>query len=262
MLPSYEQFVCLSGLPRSGSTLLSCILNQNPKIHASGNSAICQLMWDTCLSCKTNCREQLCANNMENFDKELISSIPCIYYKNIKKPIIIDKCRSWTLKDNNELLAKYIDPNFKIIVLFRPIIDIIKSFGKLYKKNNIYTEEKLLKLLETNSEPIMRSLNGFVYAKLNNSNNNFIFFEYNDLVNEPKKTIDKIYDFCGWEYFEHNFNNIVNYFPENDNVYGLVGMHQVRNSISLESNENIELPEKIVEICNNIDLQLKKIFSQ
>jgi len=48
---SYSQFVCLSGLPRSGSTLLSAILSQNPLIHAEGNSAVCQLMWDMQMSC-------------------------------------------------------------------------------------------------------------------------------------------------------------------------------------------------------------------
>ena len=45
----------LSGLPRTGSTLLSAILYQNPKIHAEGNSGLCQLMWDLEVSCKHNC---------------------------------------------------------------------------------------------------------------------------------------------------------------------------------------------------------------
>ena len=41
---SFQQFVCLSGLPRTGSTLLSAILSQNPLIHAEGNSAVSPLM--------------------------------------------------------------------------------------------------------------------------------------------------------------------------------------------------------------------------
>ena len=62
-----EQFVCLSGLPRSGSTLLTAILSQNPLIHAEGNSAVCQLMWDLHQSGLTTAKEQLKANGREVF---------------------------------------------------------------------------------------------------------------------------------------------------------------------------------------------------
>ena len=46
-----DKFIGLSGLPRSGATLLSAILDQNPEIHAEGSSAVCQLMWDVHKSC-------------------------------------------------------------------------------------------------------------------------------------------------------------------------------------------------------------------
>ena len=35
---SFDQFVCLAGMPRAGSTLLAAILSQNPQIHTEGNS--------------------------------------------------------------------------------------------------------------------------------------------------------------------------------------------------------------------------------
>jgi sulfotransferase len=138
-MKKYEQFVCLSGLPRSGSTLLSAILSQNPKIHAEGNSAVCQLMWDLEVSCKTKCNEQIGANNRETTVTDLISKIPEIYYNNIddNEKIVIDKCRSWTTLENVRLLKKYIDKDIKIIVLERPILEIVNSFCKLYNKNNI-----------------------------------------------------------------------------------------------------------------------------
>jgi len=125
-MKKYEQFVCLSGLPRSGSTLLSAILSQNPKIHAEGNSAVCQLMWDMKQSCSNNCKEQLSANNRESNIKELIKSIPEIYYNNIdeNEKIIVDKCRSWSIPENVNLLKEYVDKDIKIIVLERPILNI------------------------------------------------------------------------------------------------------------------------------------------
>ena len=35
---SFDQFVCLAGMPRAGSTVLAAILSQNPQIHTEGNS--------------------------------------------------------------------------------------------------------------------------------------------------------------------------------------------------------------------------------
>lgn len=258
-----KKFFFISGLPRTGSTLLTSILYQNPLIHTEGNSALCQLMWDNYVSCLHNCNQQLRANNKSNMDQFIIPNIPFIYYKDIERPIIIDKCRSWTLKDNINLIEKYISPDYKIIVLIRPIDDIMKSFMKLYLKNKVYSEEKLSKLLIPNSEPLMRSLNGVLYSKINNFNNNFIFIHYDDLINKPEKTLKKIYEFIGLDEFKHDFNNIVNYFPENDEVYGLVGMHEIRNNLSKNSNFNdIHLPKNIIKICDQIKKDYKVIFDK
>ena len=109
----YNQFVCLSGLPRSGSTLLSAILSQNPLIHAEGNSAVCQLMWDIQKTCCTTASEQLKANMRFQTVFDLISSVPRIYYKNITEKIVVDKCRSWTIEANYNLLSQFIDKNIK-----------------------------------------------------------------------------------------------------------------------------------------------------
>lgn len=258
-----KNFFFISGLPRTGSTLLSSILYQNPLIHAEGNSALCQLMWDNYVSCLSNSKEQLMANNKLNLDKIIISKLPFLYYENVDRPIIIDKCRSWTLKDNINLIDKYITHDYKIIIMVRPINEIVKSFMKLYLKNKVYSEEKLEKLLIPNSEPIMRSLNGVLYAKQNNINNNFLFVHYEDLINDPKLTLKKIYNFLGLEEYDHNFNNVVNYFQENDEIYGLIGMHEIRSNICIDNEiKKINLPKNIIRICNKIKIDYKIIFEK
>ena len=40
------EMVFLAGLPRTGSTVLSAVLSQNPDIYAGTNSPVCQLMID------------------------------------------------------------------------------------------------------------------------------------------------------------------------------------------------------------------------
>jgi sulfotransferase len=254
---SYTQFVCLSGMPRSGSTLLSAILSQNPFIHAEGNSAVCQLMWDMQVSCLSKANEQLRANYRENTTFDLISQVPHIYYKNISEKIVVDKCRSWTVEPNVQLLKNYVDKNIKIIVLERKVIDVVKSFVKLYRKNGIKDEDLENTLVVTNSEPIMRSLDGIKWAKKNNADNTFLFINYEDLVNNTKETIQKIYDFCGWIYFKHDFNNVVCKYPENDEVYNLPGQHSVRPSVKKDKS-HVHLNSELEKKCNIID----KLYSE
>lgn len=220
-----KQLSFLSGLPRSGSTLLSSILSENPLIHAEGNSAVCQLMWDMSVSCEVNCQEQLAANSRFDTRSRLVSGIPEIYYQDTDRPFVLDKCRSWTLEPNVRLIKEYITKTPKIIVLTRPIDEIVQSFIRLGKENNKVFKSK--DLLSADSEPIMRSLNGVDWAKKNNAGE-FLFVEYSDLVSYTKEVIASIYSFCGWDYFEHDLSNIVNRFPENDDVYGLQKMHEVR----------------------------------
>jgi sulfotransferase len=223
-------FVALSGLPRTGSTLLSAILSQNPDVHAEGNSAVCQLMWDMQQSCETGAAEQLQANRRQATQDDLVRAIPAIYYKDVKAQHIVDKCRSWTLPDNMAMLRRYVTDDPKVIVLTRPIDEIVQSFVRLRQANG-WTDPKA-GLLDPMSEPIMRSQFGVEHARATNSGE-FLFIEYAELIGDPQDVIENIYGFCGWEPFGHDFTNIVNQHPEDDSVYGLAGMHDIRPTIGV-----------------------------
>jgi len=245
-----KKFIALSGLPRTGSTLLTSILSQNQDIYAEGNSAVCQIMWDIQRSCDIACEEQLLANQRYSTKNDLISEVPKIYYKDVKAPYIIDKCRSWTLPDNLEMLYKYFDNSPKIIVMERPLIEVVKSYAFLRMKNN-YPGDPFGGLLDDWTEPIMRSFNGIQWAKQNNSGE-FLFITYKDLVEHTQDCIDKIYTFCAIEPFVHDLNHVVNIYPEDDDVYGLSGQHEVRRSISYRDLD-IKIPDYIVNKCKELE---------
>lgn len=221
-------FVALSGLPRTGSTLLSAILSQNPEIHAEGNSAVCQLMWDAQTSCETTASEQLRANQRETTQDDIVRAIPAIYYKDVKARHIVDKCRSWTLPDNMAMLRRYITDDPKVIVLTRPLNDIVRSFVRLREANG-WTDPQA-GLLDPMSEPIMRSQFGVEHARATNSGE-FLFIDYADLIGDTAAVLDSIYKFAGFDPFQHDLDNIVNKHPEDDAVYGLAGMHDIRPTI-------------------------------
>lgn len=208
--------------------MLSAILSQNPEVHAEGNSAVCQLMWDMQQSCETTAAEQLRANYRQNDQDALVASIPAIYYRNIKAQHIVDKCRSWTLPDNMAMLRRYITDDPKVIVMTRPLDEIVRSFVRLREANGWNDPEA--GLLDPMSEPIMRSQFGVDHARATNTGE-FLFIEYADFVRDPQAVVDSIYSFCEWEPFAHDFDHVINKQPEDDTVYGLAGMHDIRPTI-------------------------------
>lgn len=225
-------FVALSGLPRTGSTLLSAILSQNPEIHAEGNSAVCQLMWDAQASCETAASEQLQANRRESTQDDIVRAIPAIYYKDVTARHIVDKCRSWTMPDNMAMLRRYVTDDPKVIVLTRPLDEIVQSFVRLREANGWSDPEA--GLLDPMSEPIMRSQFGVEHARATNTGE-FLFIEYADLIGDTAEVLDSIYTFAGFDPFQHDLDNIVNKHPEDDRVYGLAGMHDVRPTIGVRA---------------------------
>lgn len=237
----------LSGLPRTGSTLLTSILSQNPNLHTEGNSALCQLMWDAQVSCWNT--EQL--RNKPEFQNKLLSSIPELFYENVSNNIV-DKCRSWTLPANLELIDKYITKSPKIIVMLRPIVDIIKSFVLIRSMNGWNNPE--IGLLDDGSEPIMRSLDGIRYAKSIDSEK-FIYIWYDDLISNPKQTINKIYQFCGWDEFDHRFNDIKNLTPERDDLLGLLGLHDIRPELKRRE-VKVKISSKTYEKAIQLDKEI------
>ncbi len=255
-----KNYYFLSGLPRTGSTLLSSILSQNDKIYAGGNSPVCQLMWDMQVSVNTTSREQILANNKLDIANNLISNIPNLYYKDVNQNIIVDKCRSWTIAENVNIIKKYITETPKIIILIRPIEEIVNSFCDLYVRNNIEIDPN--SLLIDWSEPIMRSLNGIYNVIQKENKENYIIISYNDLVFNTKKTLDVIYEFCGWEYFNHTFDDIITKYAEDDSIYGLNDYHYVRPSISKRNVHNY-LSKDILDKCyklNNDLISAKLLF--
>lgn len=224
-----QMMAFLSGLPRSGSTLLSAILSQNPEIHAEGNSALCTLMWDAQVSCQSNAWQQLAANRRHADQDALVSAIPAIYYRNTKATHIVDKCRSWTLPANMEMIRRYITPDPKVIVLLRPLDEIFASFARLYERNAV--DADISQLMEPGSEPVMRSQAGVLLAQVS-KDPAFLFVQYHDLCADPQREIERIYEHCEWDMFTHDFDHVINQHPEDDSVYGLFGMHEIRERVS------------------------------
>jgi len=107
-----KSFYFISGLPRSGSTLLSGILKQNPDFYADIESPI-QGLTGNSIDVITIGESNLTITECQR--KNLMYGIFDGYYKHIEKPVIFDSCGEWTKKTNllinNEILLFYLWPS-------------------------------------------------------------------------------------------------------------------------------------------------------
>lgn len=252
-----EKMFFLSGLPRTGSTLLSAILSQNPDVYAGGNSALCQILWDAHVSVNFNAIEQLLATNKHSYMIKQIKKIPSVYYEDVKNKYVLDKCRSWTIQPNIDLLTNYVDNSPKIIVMVRNIEEIVKSFIFLYQKNNKMIDVD--ELLNLNSEPLMRSFDGVINS-FNDSSAHYHYVSYEKLINNTKEIVSDIYKFLEVPDFKnHDFNNIKILNKENDNVYGLQGMHDVREKIQ-KRDLNIKINSSNMKKINELNKKISHVL--
>jgi len=163
------------------------------------------------------------ANGRRSHADSMITRLPQMYYDNTNRPIVIDKCRAWTLEANMAMLRKYVSPTPKVIVMTRPIAEIERSFRNLFDRNGRADYET--GGFQTELE---RNILGVADALADASSGSYHFVEYADLVADPQVILDGIYDFLELPRFAHQFTDIVNPNQENDLVHGLVGMHDVR----------------------------------
>ncbi len=254
----------LSGLPRTGSTLLGSILGQNPNIYVTPTSPLCPLLAHT--------DDKLCELNISHtFDTtsthdRICHAIVGAYYATVKEPIIFDKHRWWP--NTVEGIKTYLNPKPRIICTVRPITEIITSFMVLADKDkNNFVDKNLRELGESINNNSRARLLWHNYIKndyesvlsgMSRHRENLIFVDYRDIVFHPEKTLKRIYDFCELEPFEHKKTNIENKCAEDkDDAWGMKNLHTIRSELKMKSASPSEyLPKDAIEYFSQFDLRV------
>jgi sulfotransferase len=242
-------FHFMAGLPRSGSTLLSSILNQNPAIHAGANSPMCGMMFN--LERSILASEQYRADPRPRAIPATVMGVLNGYYADITKPNVLDKSREWSIQEHFGVLLRNLPYEPRVILPVRDIRQILASFIALVHAappGTSFIDREIEERQEFNlyrdvddirCDHLMRpkglidnALYGIAFAMLQENQQYFHLVEYDDLIADTPGVLDGIYDFLGMERFTHDFRFITNVTPEDDRVYGLTGMHDIRPTIS------------------------------
>ena len=254
-----KEYYFLSGLPRSGNTLLSTILNQNTDIHSTGHSFLPDLLFSI-KNIEYNSdrfKSYPCHNNLKNVYKNIIPN----YYKDHNVKYIIER-GDWITPFNINVLKQIAPNKIKIVILIRDILEIIKSFLKLCKDNSEFYINKEYNYLdhttlftdetETKVDLIMakdKYINTMLYSihqlRKNNLLKDFLLIDYNDLVKQPEITLNKIYNYYEIDLFKHSFQNFKKQLEYNDSIFGGL-MHEVRTDEIKKDDNDIKLSENII----------------
>ena len=256
----------MGGLPRSGSTLLSSILNQNPRFDSSASSPVLGLMHIIIDDLWNN--ELYHAYPKPQQANQIASNIIHQWYSDVTVPVIFDKNRAWTAR--LDLIRGYLNiENPKIICPVRDTDEILTSFITMIRRNPFqegqtrinFIDEQLVKsnipltdenrcafIAETQGGILFEAWNAMIEG-INQGNGQYMYFvDYNDLISNPEETLEGIYEFLEEDPYEHDFSNIFNKHEESDlNTYGLGDMHKVRKELKKTSPDPKDiLPKSIL----------------
>lgn len=250
-----KQFVFISGLPRSGSTLLSTILNQNPKFEASISGPLARFTRSIIQESSAQGGYRL--QCPEDKRKKIIHGIFDNYYDSDKE-VCFDTNRGWTLLTP---LLKQLYPDFKMIVCVRSLVWILDSFETLVRKNALSTTTMFSQDESTNvytrCNTLMRADRsvGFAFEGLKQAitsaeRSHLYILEYDKLAKRPDVVMKEIYNFINQPIYNHDFNNVEASYDEFDNEVSLKGLHSTRKKVEFIQRQTILPPDLQQQYAN------------
>ena len=245
----------ISGLARSGNTLLSSILNENPNIYATGKSANVEVMHRIYDIKQTDLHKEYGQDfGIEN----ILNSYFTNFYSEIDKDYVIER-GEWITPYNLNMLRKYCPNEIKIIVMVRNIEDVIKSFLGVCQRNPNYYINEQYELVK-NTLSFKNEIDFKIDMIMSNQHNidmisaiqnlkpskEILFVDYDDLVDDVDDTIKNIYKFLNIENFNHDFFNIKQLEGYNDE-YFYNDTHTIQTDNIKKRDLKIELPKYVHE---------------
>lgn len=237
-----QRILFMAGFPRAGSTLLTNILAQNPKLYPTPTSGLVGSVIHFRNNWKKN---EVFKSSGEEYIypkiKTTIKNMIIGHYEEqiLKGQIPIDKNRSWVII--LDTLEEIFNCKIQIIYPIRHIGDCVISMEKVNRKstlmgrvngdhlNELTTKGRVENFLKKDGVfgQCLVQLRELSYKK---QLDRLIFVPYNDLLTYPHDVLDHIYDQLELEKFQHDFNNIKQVINEHDMFHGFAphSLHKIK----------------------------------
>jgi len=242
----------ISGLPRSGSTLLSALLRQDPRITAGMTSPVGHLV--SAMLRETSMRNEDAVFIDDDMRARLLRAVFDSYYVDAPAGgVVFDTNRGWTTRLH--VLAE-LYPDAKVICCVRSPAWIIDSIETLVRRNTY--ELSGIFNYDTGGTIYSRAeglagLNGMVGFALNAlreavwgvDSHRLMLVQYDTLVSRPMETLAAIHAFIDEPMGPHDPTEIEPSYDmyEFDRRMGTPGLHSVRGAVKARLRGTILPPD-------------------
>jgi sulfotransferase len=231
----------ISGLPRSGSTLLCNLLAQNPRFHATASSGVLEVLfnirngWDTFTEFQA-----MPAAESEAAKLRVLRATLHAFHAEAARPVVFDKSRSWLAY--LEMAELILGRPAKVLVPVRDLRDVLASFEKLYRRTaatrpvpqeaanyfDFQTIEGRCAVWARGDQPVGIAYNRIKDALRRGFADRMHFVRYEELTARPEATLRGIHEFLGEEPFTYDPTHVEQVTHEDDRLHGFVNLHVIR----------------------------------
>lgn len=224
----------MAGVPRSGSTVLAAILNQNKQTHVSTTSGLVFALdgmantWhSTGLLRADEANHKILVNSMRG--------VIDAFYEDVAAPVIIDKGRGWPIPQIMQAMTEVVGAKPKIIATVRSIPECMASFVRVAKPENLDDFIYSGQLSDHLKAAYITLQTGYQYDP-----ECFCLVEYDDLIADPKSQLDRIHAFLDLPDFDYDFEAIdgTSVQEDDEEIHGYEGMHDIQPVLAKQHNED------------------------
>ena len=234
-----------SSMPRSLSTMLQNIMAQNPDFHVTPTDGSLELVFGARANYTTSPEflaqdselmakafKSFCYNGLMGYASALTD-----------KPYLMIKSRGWGAYRGflNEFY-----PNPKIICMVRNLKDVVASYEKIFRKNQL-KHDSLRNDAEARGTTVYKRIDEWMDGRntigraverilgiiSEGYDNKILFVKAENLCLYPESEMIRIYEYLEVPHFQHDFDNIEQVTQEDDSVYGLTkDLHTIRPKLT------------------------------
>lgn len=250
-----KKFIYISGLPRSGSTLMCQLLGAHPHVYSDGHSSPLSSYLE---KIRNHANSEPFLKSQMDIDYELLhSKIKNATLKffegwffDAEEPFVVDKSRHWLAQVET---LKQLIPDFKMIICIRDLIDIFGSIEKSHQKTIMFPFPD--GMAPNNASARADSLfspNGVIGSPLIAMQNlleinqrmpdimrdNIYFVAFEALLENPQKTMNDVFEFAGLKKCKIDFDNLPAKKHESDSYYNMKYSHKTYSKLIKADHDN------------------------
>jgi sulfotransferase len=241
-----KKIIYVSGLPRSGSTLLCQLLHHHPDIYSSGHSSPLAMLLEKIrefLSETPFCLSQMDIDFDLVYQRLLHTSRGVIngWFEETDSLFVVDKSRHWiSFIETLHLL----DPDFKMLVCLRDLTEIYGSIETQHHKTRLlnfpdrtssnHYSSRLDSLFHDDGvigAPLC-GIKNLQYIDNEDIKNRVCYIEFDALVHQPGEVMNTIYDWLEIPRFAFNPEQLQVRLHESDSYYRFKYPHQTHERIA------------------------------